>query len=199
LYSACWRCLAALALFALCAGAGQAGTEPGKLLRQILDEKTALTITGLKAPLVLAKAEPQLGVNARDYVQVAPLEINRQGQLRYYLWMGFWSTVSHASVDLLSQRFERIYLFADGEPMELVMTTATTSEEAGAKQLYRKPVDAGLDAYYAVTADQLGRIGAAKEIYLVSARDEHARYDAWEWNADALTAFAAYAEDRELR
>ena len=79
------------------------------------------------------------------------------------------------------------------------MTMATASEQKGAERLYRKPVDEGLYAYYAVTADQLGRIGAAQEVYLVSAQDAHARYDPWEWNAVALTAFAAYAADRQLR
>jgi hypothetical protein len=173
--------------------------QSGHLLRQTLDERTALVLTGVNTPLVLYKEQPQLAVNAREYVQVAPLEINRRGELRYYLWMGIWSTIDRGPTTDVERRFQHVYLFVDEEPMELEVASWALDDHGTGLHFYSRQVTTAVDAYYAVTADQVRRIGAAREVYLVSGADPEGRYHAWQWDASALTAFADYAQDRELR
>jgi hypothetical protein len=193
----------ALAILAACAwaaaGAAEDWVQSGDVLRQTLDERTALVLTGLNVPMVLYRENPHLAANAREYVQVGPLEVNRQGELRYYVWMGIWSTFDRGPAAGVERRFEHVYLFADEEPMELTVTSWGLSDHGADVHFYNKPVATGVDAFYAVTADQLRRIGTAREVYLIAGPESRQRYDTWEWNPAALTAFADYTGDREIR
>ena len=191
--------LAAASLWAAAACADDDWVQAGELLRQRLDERTTVVLTGLKAPLVFYRGEPQLGVNAREYVHFGPLELNRQGELRYYLWLGVWSTIGQGPDAGVQRCFERVYLFADGEPMELVATSWKLADYGLEDSFYERPVSGAVDAWYAVTADQVRWIGAAKEIHLVCGLDAARRYEAWEWDPRAVKAFADYSVDRELR
>jgi hypothetical protein len=195
------RRLAILAacVWAVAAVAAEGWKQAGDLLRQTLDEGTALVLTGLKDPLVLYREQPQLAANAREYVQVAPLEVNRQGELHYYLWMGVWSTIARGPSEGVQRRFEHLYLFVDEEPMELAATSWNLSARGADVRFYARPVATAVDAYYEVTADQVRRIGAARDVYLVSSLDPGGRYAAWAWNPKSLIAFADYTQDRQIR
>ena len=61
--------------------------------KQYQDDATAVTITVASEPLVLAREVSMLAVNARDYVSLYPLEVNRTGQRRYYFFGYSWSTI----------------------------------------------------------------------------------------------------------
>ncbi len=61
--------------------------------RQYQDEATAVTVTTTVEPLVLAREVSLLAVNARDYLSLFPVEVNRAGQRRYYLFGYSWSTI----------------------------------------------------------------------------------------------------------
>jgi hypothetical protein len=170
----------------------------GELLRQRLDERTTLVTTGLTEPLVLYREQPQLAANARDYIQLGPMEVNRQGNLSYYLWLGTWSTIDRGAGDRAASAFDRAYLFVDGEPMEL-MAGPGPAFDARDLRFYDEPVRSTVNGFYPVTADQLRRLGAASDVYLVLGADERGRYETWKWNPQALSAFAQYADDRQLR
>lgn len=174
-------------------------TGRGELLRQHLDERTALVLTGLQRPLILHKDEPGLAANARDYIQLGPLEINRQGELRYYLWMSIWSTIDRAGDLRWRQGFEVVHVFADGEPVDVELSAWNLARERAEVSFYEKPVHGAVDAFYPVTLDQLRRIAAATEVYAVAGPQSRDRYQAWEWSPSALRAFVEYGRDRLLR
>jgi hypothetical protein len=191
--------IGAVSLHVLLATCSACAGGHGELLRQHLDERTALVLTGLGEPLVLYREQPQLAAHARDYVQLGPLEVNRQGNLTYYLWMGIWSTIDRGPGSDEGAKFDHVYLFVDGEPMELALGGSVPPFKAQDLRFYDKPVRSTVDAFYAVTADQLRRLGGAKDVYLVLGTDERGRYDTWKWNSIALSAFAQYTDDHELR
>ncbi|MEQ1581697.1 MAG: hypothetical protein ABL964_13995 [Steroidobacteraceae bacterium] len=85
---------AALGFLLLAACLSQSGcvTAPSGA-RQYQDETTAVTITIASEPFVLAREVSMLAVNARDYVSLYPLEVNRAGQRRYYFFGYSWSTI----------------------------------------------------------------------------------------------------------
>ncbi len=83
--------LSALLLATCLSQAGCVAPQAG--VRQYQDESTAVTITVATEPVVLAREVSMLAVNARDYVSLQPLEVNRSGQRRYYFFGYGWSTI----------------------------------------------------------------------------------------------------------
>jgi hypothetical protein len=67
--------------------------SPATGTRQYQDESTAVTVTTATEPLVLAREVSLLAANARDYVSLFPVEVNRAGQRRYYFFGYTWSTI----------------------------------------------------------------------------------------------------------
>lgn len=93
---ACGRLMRRSSLVALLFAAvlSQAGCiAPRAGARQYQDEGSAVTITVATEPLVLAREVSMLAVNARDYISLMPLEVNRSGQRRYYFFGYSWSTI----------------------------------------------------------------------------------------------------------
>jgi hypothetical protein len=66
--------------------------------REYLDERTAATVT-VGRPLVLACDRSDLGVNARDYVTLVGVDVNRAGQHATYVVGYAWSTLDKRGVD----------------------------------------------------------------------------------------------------
>lgn len=71
------------------------GCASGEALRphEHLDRRTGATLTIAAEPWSFARQQPQLAVNARDYLTVYPLRVNVGGKLAYYLAIFEWSTV----------------------------------------------------------------------------------------------------------
>ena len=73
-------------------GAARAGAADSEAVREYVDEVTAVSITVSLDSLVFARERSDLAANARDYITLAPLEINRTGR-RALFWSGDrWST-----------------------------------------------------------------------------------------------------------
>jgi hypothetical protein len=117
---------------------------------------------------------------ARDYVHVAPLEVNRSGAYRYYLWLGIWNTMEDARSDQSRDGFESIVVFADGEPLPLEIAGWTATAIGASEPVYLKPVASAADAYYEVTLDQLRLISEAKDVRLQSTGKRRGSYEPWD-------------------
>lgn len=90
--------------------------------RQYQDENTAVTITVASEPVVLAREVSMLAVNARDYVSLFPLEVNRAGQRRYYFFGYSWSTIDRREVEGTPQGDVELKLQADDRLIALKMS-----------------------------------------------------------------------------
>jgi len=83
---------ALVGVLGLCAAVSACAVSvPGT--RQYQDESTAVTVTITTEPIVLAREVSLLAANARDYLSLFPVEVNRAGQRRYYLFAYSWSTI----------------------------------------------------------------------------------------------------------
>jgi hypothetical protein len=131
-------------------------------LRQYLDDGSGLTVTSLAEPLVFAREQPMLAVHARDYVSLAPLELNNAGKRRYLIWLSGWSTIDHTVRPGADQDAdELVYLMVDDEPMELKAT-----RDPGLRREAYDDQPGAKHRYYAVTLDQLRRIAEAELLQL---------------------------------
>lgn len=174
------RILAALPVLLLSACA-----DHGALLQDKLDPVTAVTITYCQTPFVFYRDDTGKAAFARDYVHVAPLEVNRTGDFRYYIWLGIWDTLQDTDAGNASGSFESIVIFADGEPLSLDLSGWLPAAIGASEPVYIKPVSSATDAYYEVTIDQLRLIAEASDLRLQSTGPKQQSYELWDQQTSA--------------
>jgi hypothetical protein len=136
----------------------------GPEVYQSLDETSGITITRVFEPMAFFHEHPRLAANARDYIYVGPVELNRAGRYEYVLWMSFCSTIDRGERTGLEYP-AGISLVADGESMQLVETNADIGSQ---------PYTAGVcdrSALYSVGRDQLTELSNVEEITLLTGYD----------------------------
>jgi hypothetical protein len=109
--------LAALVLAA--AGLAGCATPPRDEPREYLDSSTAATITVGGPTLVFARERPELAVNARDYVTLVPIDVNRAGTHTQYYYGYLWSTIDKRRAGAEAEPASRLELLADGRRIAL--------------------------------------------------------------------------------
>lgn len=167
--------MTALFVFALMGCSSSAGLERSKL-----DPLTSVTITYSQFSMIFYREVSGRAAFARDYVYMAPLEVNRSGNYRYYLWLGIWNTLGDAPLGRSRDGFESIVLFADGEPLSLEIAGWTAAAIGASEPIYLKPVASATDAYYEVTLDQLRLISEAKDLRLRSTGPRPFSFEPWD-------------------
>lgn len=165
-------------------------------VRDQLDPLTGVTVTRASAPIVLYRDTSSRAANARDYVYLGPLEVNRMGQLRYFLWLAAWSTAGRSFDDPVSGGLESIVVFADGEPL-LFEAAGWTLDAIGASEpTYSKPVASALEVYYPVTLDQIRMIAAAADVRLQTTTAAAETFELWDSKDPGLAAIRVFTEYR---
>lgn len=161
-----------------------------------LDPLTGVTVTYASTPLVLYRENAATAAFARSYVNVGPIQVNRSGTYRYYLWVGIWNTMQVADQAEHRDGFESIVIFADGEPLSLEIAGWTPEAIGVSEPTYVKPVASAVDAYYQVTADQIRLLAEARDIRLQSSGrpdKEFIPWDAQKSARDSLEEFMLVA------
>ncbi len=163
-----------------------------------LDPLTSVTISYSRSPIVFYRDVSGRAAYARNYVHLAPLEINRGGSYRYFLWLGIWSTMQNARSSEPRDGFDSIVIFVDGEPLALEIA-GWTSESIGASEpVYLKPVASAADAYYEITVDQLRLIAEARNVRLLSTGSSRASYEPWDDQRTARSDLLALVKSSEF-
>lgn len=155
------------------------------LVGEWLDPETGMTVNFAETPLVLYRDNPGRAAYARNFVNIAPLRINRSGTYRYYLWLGIWHTIAPDDTAGHRDGFESIAVFADGEPLLLEISGWTPDTLGISAPVYTKPVASAVDAYYEVTSDQIRLIAAADEIRLRTTGAISRSYETWDSQTSA--------------
>jgi hypothetical protein len=161
-------------LLASCASSGRETYTSNKL-----DSLTGVTITYSKTPMVFYRDESGKAAHARSFVDMAPLEINRMGQFRYFLWLGIWNTLQQADPGEARDGFESIVIFADGEPLSLELAGWSADVIGASEPVYLKSVSSAADAYYEITIDHLRVIAAASDVRIVTAGPRPKSFELW--------------------
>ena len=186
-----FQCL--LTAVALAALIGCSSTA--SLTNQKLDPLTAVTITFAKSPLVFYHDQSGRAAHARDYIHLAPLEVNRGGTYRYFIWLGIWNTQQDSQTGGPRGGFESIVVSADGEPKMLELSGWTAASVGASEPIYLKPVASSSDAYYEVTADYLRLLAESREIRVRSSGSRGASYEPWDNQEQALASLREFLRD----
>lgn len=165
------------------------------LVVERLDPLTGVTVTSATEPLVLYNDNSGYAAYARDYVYLGPLEVNRMGTRSYFLWLGIWSTMRDDD-SLARQRngFESIVLYADGEPLPLDLAGWTLDSIGVSQPAYVRPVAGAVDAYYRVTADQIGLIARARVVELRTGSEGPVTYSLWDEQSQPSSSLRAFMQ-----
>ena len=178
------------ALIALLVGALSACSSNTGLVNEKLDPVTSVTISYSQAPLVFYREAPGRAAYARDYVHMTPLEVNRSGEYRYYLWLGIWNTMQDGGMNL--DGFDSLLVFVDGEPLLLEDPGWTPSAIGASEPVPLKPVASATEAYYAVTVDQLRLIAEASDLRLQPIGPSGAPYELWHTQKGGLAGLQEF-------
>lgn len=159
---------------------------------QKLDPQTSVTITYSPVPILLYRDDPVHAAHARNFVSLAPLEVDRSGDYKYFLWLAIWNT--NHSVGELDGRdgFESLILYADGEPLELDVAGWSPSTIGASEPVFSQPVASAIDAYYEVTADQLRFIADASQLSLRTTGFETQSFELWDQQTIARDRFKRF-------
>jgi len=174
------RRYAALAAAASLALASCATVEPERRAAEYLDEATGATITRVEAPFTFYSDDPSRAANARDYLDAAPLSVNRSGKYSWWLWLGGWSTIdrgaSGGGPELAA--VAALQLMVDGEPMDLQFEAARDGIPGAGALPYTATVVPARIVLLPLTGSQVVRLSRAADI---SIRTEMADGEVRQW------------------
>ena len=169
-------------------------TSAARFINEDLDPLTSVTVTSTRTPLLFYRDSPSRAAYARNFLHLAPIEINRSGSYRYYIWISAWSTMETADLAERRDRLESIIVFADGEPVILKLAGWTPEAIGTSEPTYLKPVASAADAYYEVTIDQIRHITNAKDIRLGSGSSRSDSYEPWDDQGAVRESMRAFLE-----
>jgi len=167
-------------------------SEP--LIKDTLDPMTGATVTHADVPFVFYRDNSSTAAHAREFIHLGPVQVNRMGQYRYFLWLGAWSTMQSGHLSEQMDGLESLIVIADGEPMPLMLAGWTPDSIGASESVYMKPAASLAEAYYEVTVDQLRFIAGASDIRLLTTALKPASYEAWDDQATARHSLAEFVD-----
>ena len=176
----------------VCAGC----SSSSETVREKLDPETVVTVTMASAPIIFYRDNSAHAAHARDFVNVGPVRINSMGSNRFFLWLGVWSTIPSSPPARQRDGFESVTIFADGEPLQLIITGWDSNSIGVSESTYVRPVASAATAYYEVTIDQIRLIAEAKDLRILTSGSLQSGFELWDNQQSAINSlreFVAYA------
>ncbi len=141
-------CITVLLVLSACA------TEKSSVVEK-MDELTAVTITHHRTPIIMSTDTQFALRDAKEFVEIGAIEVNRMGTLRYFLWLGISVANYTESADARPEGFESIVLVAGDDEFQLDVVGWTHHEIGTSERIYKKLFSSSTDAYYEITLDQI--------------------------------------------
>jgi hypothetical protein len=163
-------------------------------MQEFMDPETSVNVKYSDTPLILYKDRSGRAAFARDFVNIGPIEVNRMGRERYYLWLAIWTTIETPYDDSRAKSFELVTIYADGEPMLLNLAGWTSAAVGATRPIYTKPVSSASEAFYEVSIDQIRLLGTAAEIRVQTSGERGVSYEMWDTSNSATRGFREFLE-----
>lgn len=169
-------------------------SSTGTAFHEQLDPLTGVTTLRATEPLVLFQDSSARAANARDYLYLGPIEVNRMGSLGYFLWLCAWSTYDTNYAEPQAELFDSVVIYADGEPLLLDAAGVTPDAIGVSEAVYTKPVASAFEAYYPVTVDQIRLIANARDLQLRTGGSRSMEYLPWDSEDSGRHALQRFVE-----
>lgn len=162
-------------------------------VREYVDEITAASITASTDTLLFARERTDLAVNARDYITLIPVEINRTGT-RTCFWSGYlWSTIDRRGRQSWLAEGDELVLLADGRPIRLRSSGKTLEDQGAAQPISPSPARTAIPVLFPATPEEIAYVAHAAEVrvaLLHSGTSES--FVLWKGRPGALRAFSEH-------
>lgn len=156
--------------------------------RQYLDEHTAATVTVASGGLVFARARPEFAVNARDYLTIVPVDVNRGGTHVQYFYCYVWSTIDKPPG--ATDKPATFELVADGRQIPLVQVDTPVRTLGFGEIPVAPPAHNALPLISVTNREVLQFLVRAQALSVVATRDGIGeRYDLWTDQRSAIEEF----------
>lgn len=178
------------AIAALCAALllASCATTDETAPREYLDEHTGATVTVGGGGLAFARARTEYAINARDYLSIVPVEVNRSGTHVLYLYCYVWSTIDRpAGAADKPATFE---LVADGRQIPLKQVDTPLRSLGFVEIPVPPPANNALPLLSVTDREVLQFLVRAQTLSAVATRDGLSeRYDLWTDQRHAIDEF----------
>jgi hypothetical protein len=184
------RWFAALLLCLLPAARAPAADDA---VREYVDETTAASITASAGVLIFARERTDLAVNARDYVTLVPVEINRSGK-RACFWSGYlWSTIDRRNRQPWLAEGDDLVLLADGRPLPLRISGKTLKDQGAAEPITPSPARNAIPVLFPATVEEIAYVAHATEVRIeLLHAGTNETFVLWKGRPGAFTAFSEH-------
>lgn len=167
-----------------------------ELVRSYLDETTAATITVATEPLIFARERTDLAVNARDYVSLAPIEINRTGSRTYHWYAYVWSTIDRRGEESRAGAEDQFVLLADGRAIVLRRDDGTPRQLGIGKPPLPAPTRGAAAVVFAADPELFDYVARSSELRMQVIRDgQNEDFLPWRDARDAVREFVRFVTE----
>jgi hypothetical protein len=168
-----------------CKGTGLRGPD------EYLDPVTAAMVSSVRAPTIFARAHQDVAANARQYVNVIGVSVNRSGHYEYLLLVYIWSTVD-ARLGEGAHPGETLVLLADDRAIR-IERDGRSAQEAGIARPIDRPLHVhGPPRVYKTDRETLRFIATARHLRLQLEGGQDARpFELWKDGRRELGQLAA--------
>ena len=130
-----------------------AATDPWPHER--LDPQSAAHATLLAEPWVYSREVPLLAANARDYLNVGVVAINRAGQRTYWLGVVAWSTIDRVPSQPGGGQPGRVRLGRPDGSLDLSPAAGGREAVGLERPAFTRPASRFTESWYVLSVDQL--------------------------------------------
>jgi hypothetical protein len=157
--------------------------------REYLDEHSAATVTVVPPGLTFARDRTDLAVHARDYFTLVPVDVNRMGDHKQYLYCMTWSTIDKRGLPDGSGSVSRYQLVADGRVIPLTPAQKSLHDVGLVEQPLRHPSKEATVLLVPTDRETLHYLSRAESLRLVlDDAGTTFRYELWSGEPEALLA-----------
>ena len=177
-------CGALLAAAAACAASDA--------VREYVDASSGVSVTVTTEAMIFARERLDLAANARDYITLAPLEVNRSGQ-RSYFWLGYlWSTIDRRKSEPMVASGDALVLFADGRPIRLVPDDTPLPERGVVQPPLPVPKRNAIPVLFTIDPESIAYVSRASDLRIQLVHEDTTdTFSLWK---DARAAVRGFAE-----
>jgi hypothetical protein len=158
---------------------------------EYLDSLTAAMVSSVTAPMIFARAHPDVAANARQYATVVGASVNHSGRYEYVLLVYIWSTID-ARLGAGAHPGDTLVFLADDRAIRLQRDGRSMKEVGIAKPLLPPLHTRGPPRLYRTDRATLQFISTARHVRMQLEGDQDARpFDVWKDGRRELGQLAA--------
>jgi hypothetical protein len=158
---------------------------------EYLDSVTAAMVSSVTAPMIFARAHPDVAANARQYATVVGASVNHSGRYEYVLLVYIWSTID-ARLGAGAHPGDTLVFLADDRAIRLQRDGRSMKEVGIAKPLLAPLHTRGPPRLYRTDRATLQFLSTARHVRMQLEGDQDARpFDVWKDGRRELGQLAA--------